>query len=172
MNLFFQDLSVFYNSPFFLVIKILLGIYVAILFIDFVLLIIQRNFISNVREGFTIGMNIPPELTIRKEKLKKKWLKIKEKLKSSNEDEYKVAIIEADDLIGDLVKRLGFKGENFGDTLDNIPSGQLDNVFELQEAHRMRNKIVHEEKLQLSREDAQKTLELYETFLDYFEVLN
>jgi len=172
LDVFIQGLLAFYNSPFFLVVKILLGIYTIILFVDIILLIIQRNAVSNVREGFTIGMNIPPELTTKRKKLKTKWLKIKGKLASQNEAEYKVAIIEADDLIGDLIRRLGFAGENMGERLDNIPLGQLDNVSDLQAAHQTRNRIIHEENFQLSREEALKTLELYEKFLDYFEVLN
>ena len=171
-NIFIKDLSIFYNSSFFLVIKILLGIYVVVLFLDIILLIIQRNAVANVREGFSIGMNIPPELTIKKKKLKDRWKKIREKLKNKNEAEYKLAIIEADDLIGDLIEKLGFKGENMGERLDNIPAGQLDNVEDLQTAHQTRNRIIHDDNLQFSKEEAQKTLELYEKFLDYFEVLN
>ncbi len=172
LDLLVKDLSVFYNSSFFLVIKILLGFYAIVLFLNIILLIIQRNMVSNIREGFTIGMNIPPELTIKKKKLKTKWMKIKEKLQGQNEAEYKLAIIEADDLIGDLISRMGFKGENMAEKIDNIPAGQLDNVEDLQAAHQIRNRIIHEENMQFSREEAQKTLELYEKFLDYFEVLN
>jgi len=172
LEVFIQGLLTFYNSPFFLLIKILLGIYTIILLVDVILLIIQRNAVSNVREGFTIGMNIPPELTTNKKKLKTKWLKIKGRLESQNESEYKVAIIEADDLIGDLIKRLKFAGETTGERLDNIPPGQLDHVSDLQAAHQTRNRIIHEENFQFSHEEAQKTLELYEKFLDYFEVLN
>jgi hypothetical protein len=167
-----QDLMIFYNSSFFWVIKILLAIYTIVLFLDIILLVIQRNVVANVREGFSIGMNIPPELTTQRKKLKDKWKKIKEKLKSQNEADYKLAIIEADDLIGGLIEKLGFNGDNMAERLDNIPAGQLDDVESLQTAHQTRNRIIHEENMQFGKEEAQKTLELYEKFLDYFEVLN
>jgi hypothetical protein len=83
-----------------------------------------------------------------------------------------LAIIEADDLIDRLIGRLGFDGETMTEKLDNILAGQLDNIEDLQTAHQTRNRIIHEENLQFGREDAQKTLELYEKFLVYFEVLN
>ncbi len=171
-NIFIKDLLIFYNSSFFLMIKIILIIYTIVLFLDVILLIIQRNAVANIREGFSIGMNIPPELTTKKKKLKNKWKKIREKLASQNEADYKLAIIEADDLVGDLIEKLGFQGDNLGERLDNVPAGQLDNVSDLQIAHQTRNRIIHEENLQFSKEEAQKTLELYEKFLDYFEVLN
>lgn len=172
LNILIKDVVAFYHSPFFMVVKILLGIYALVLIVDIILLIIQRNFVSNIREGFTIGMNIPPELTTDKKKLQKKWTKIKERLKGENESEYKVAIIEADNLIDSLLQGLSFAGENMGDRLDKIPPGQLDFVEELKMAHEIKNRIIHEENFQVSREKAKETIELYEKFLDYFDALN
>ena len=159
---------IFYNSAWFTIIKVLLGIYVFILFTNLVLLIIERGFIKDIRKGFTIGMPAPPELTIKKKKLKNKWLGIKEKLKSNNESEHKVAIIEADNLIDDLIEKLGYAGKNLSERLDKISPGQLEYVEEIRKAHETRNKIIHEENFQISREEAKKTLDLYEKFLDFF----
>jgi hypothetical protein len=163
---------IFYNSAWFTVIKILLGIYTFILLANIIMLVIERGFLTDIRKGFTIGMAAPPELTIKKKKLKIKWLEIKEKLKSENESEYKVAVIEADNLIDDLLKKLGYKGENLSERLDNIYPGQVEHIEEIRRAHETRNRIIHEENFQISQKEAKETLDLYEKFLDFFGVLD
>ncbi|MEK7598192.1 MAG: hypothetical protein AAB487_00470 [Patescibacteria group bacterium] len=160
----------FYNSAFFSVIKFILGIYGIVIIVDVVLLLIKRGISGNVREAI-IGMNIPQELVTKKKKMKIRWDRIKDRLKSENESEYKVAIIEADSIIDDLVRGMAYPGENMGERLDNMPKGQLESMQKLGEAHEVRNRIIHEENFQVSREHAKEILKKYEAFLEEFEVL-
>jgi len=169
--LFFQDLKNFYHSSAFVFIKFILAIYVLVLAVDIILLLIQRGVAGNIRQ-LVAGINMPSELTTRKSKLKIRWNKILRRLTSANESEYKVAVIEADNIIDDLIKRLGYKGENLGERLANIPAGQLDNLDEIKEAHEIRNRIIHEEDFSVSREKAREVIVKYEHFLRHFEVLD
>jgi ABC-type lipoprotein release transport system permease subunit len=164
------DFLKFYNSPFFSVIKFILGVYAIVIIADIVLLIIQRGLSGNVREAI-IGMNIPRELTTKKKLMRAKWREITDRLKGGNESEYKVAIIEADNIIDKLVKNMTYPGKNMGERLNNIPKGQIESVEELKKAHEIRNRIIHEENFQVSREYAKETLKKYEAFLEEFEVL-
>ena len=163
-------LSAAYNSFFFAVVKFLIGIYVIVLLVDIVLLLYQRGVSGNVRETI-LGIDIPPELVSKKVQLRERWKKLREKLKSGDEGKYKVAIIEAEDIIDDLLARMGYAGKSFGERLDNIPEGQIESVPQLRAAHETRNKIVHDESFRLSKEDAEATLDLYGEFLSYHEVL-
>jgi len=166
-----QTILNFYNSTFFSVIKFLLGIYVVVLLADIILLLIQRGLGGNIRNTI-IGMNVPSELTTRKNRLVKKWNKIKKKMESENESTWKVAIIEADNIIDDLIKRMNYPGENMGERLAGINPGQIENIEELKRAHETRNRIIHEENFKLSKKQAEKIIGYYENFLKYFEVLN
>jgi hypothetical protein len=161
----------FYHSGFFLVIKIFMMIYVAVLSASIVLMIIQRNIFGNIRQ-VRYGMDMPAELTVKKKKLKARWNKIKEKLKSGNETEYKLAIIEADGVIDGILSRLGYKGETMSEKLDSIPTGQIEGTDNMRKAHEMRNRIIHEEKLKISHKDAAEVFENFECFLNSFEVLS
>ena len=87
-----------------------------------------------------------------------------------NESAWKVAIIEADNLIDDLIRRMGYKGENLSARLEGINPGQIENIDELRKAHEMRNRIIHEEGFKLDKKTAEETLGYYENFLRYFEV--
>jgi len=160
----------FYKSPLFSVIKFLLGIYAIVLFVDMVLLLIQRGLSSDLRDNF-LGMNVPAELVTKKNKLLVKWNKVREKLASENESDWKTAIIEADGIIDDLVKRMGYKGDNLGERLEDINPGQVSNIEKLREAHKIKNSITKEPGFQLTRESAREAMENYEEFLKEFEVL-
>jgi hypothetical protein len=161
----------FYHSTTFLVFKYIIGIYILILVADIILLLFQRGSSGDWRT-ILYGMNLPPELTSKKAKLRVKWSKIRKRLESGSEADYKVAIIEADGLIDDLIKRIGYKGENMMERVKNIPVGQLDRIDEIKEAHEVRNRIIHEEKFKVTRKDAEETLAKYEHFLRHFEVLD
>jgi hypothetical protein len=166
-----QEILNFYHSATFLVIKYIIGIYVLVVFVDLVLMLVQRGIGGNVRQ-ILYGMNLPPEITTKKIKMKARWNKIRKKLESGNEADYKVAIIEADSAINDLIRRMGYKGENMLERIKDIPAGQLDKLDEIKEAHEIRNRIIHEEKFKVNRKDAEEVLGKYEHFLRHFEVLD
>ncbi|MFZ2975673.1 MAG: hypothetical protein WA055_03575 [Candidatus Moraniibacteriota bacterium] len=165
------DILGFYNSTFFGIVKFILGIYAMVVFADIVLLLIQRGLSGDLRETL-YGFNLPPELVSKKRKLRKVWkLKVGEKMQSDKESDWKIAIISADEIINDLILRMGYAGENMGERLAEINPGQIENIEELKRAHEVRNQIIHEESFELSKEQAQETIGYFENFLKYFEVL-
>lgn len=104
-------------------------------------------------------------------KIVKKWNKIKNRLNLPSESEHKLAIIEAEGLLDDIFKRIGFPGEVIGDRLKQITPLQLGNIEEIREAHKIRNNIVHDPDYRLSLEEAKKTFEIYEKALQNLEAL-
>lgn len=161
--------KLFYDSLAFSVIKIFLEIYAVILIVNIALLLKQRGLGGDLRDTL-LGMNIPSELVSKKGKLRAKWEKARAKLKSKNESDCKVAIIEADKIIDDLIKRMGYAGENFGERLNNITPGQIENIEDLKKAHEIRNRIIHDESFVLTKEEAKKTMDYFEDFLKFFMV--
>jgi hypothetical protein len=160
----------FLDSFTFSLLKFLLGIYAVVLLADIVLLLVQRGVGGDLRDT-KIGMNVPKELTTKKGILQVKWEKIRKRMKSKNESDYKVSIIEADNIIDDLIKRMGYKGENMTERLDGINPGQVENIEDLKKAHEIRNRIIHDESFKLNKEEAEKTLSYFEEFLSYHEVI-
>jgi hypothetical protein len=165
-------LAAFSDTTVFFVIKVLLGIYVAVLLVDLILLLIQRGMGNVFREGFSVGMNVPAELTIRKKKTKIRWETIMKHLESQEEKEFKIAIIEADEMIGDLVKRMGYKGENLGEIFKNVLEAQIESIAKVKKAHEIKNRIVQDEKFSVNLELARETMDYYRNFLDEFEVFD
>jgi len=159
----------FYNSQAFLFLKIILGIYLAILVVDIILLMIARGIGANVRY-LMHGENIPIALTSGKKKTRKKWNELLGGLESENEDNWKVMIIKADDMIFQLLKRLGHKEANMGEALKNVDSNHIHGIENVKEAHQICNRIIHEDDFTLKKDEVKEAMDKYETFLDFFEV--
>jgi hypothetical protein len=165
----FEMLRSFYHSNWMLGIKIFFGLYVLILFVDIVLLLILRGVDSDIRVGRK-GMDMP---TISKSKMQKRWSKVKKRLNSGNPSQYKVAIIEADAIVEEIIGGIGFKGANMGEKLEQVEFKHMDEHAEtLKEAHLIRNKIVHEQNFVVDQRMAVAMITIYENFLKYLEFLD
>lgn len=105
-----------------------------------------------------------------KRKFFKQWEKIIDRLETGREAEYKLAVIEADGFLDDILEKMGYKGETMGDRLKQLSSIILPNLDEVWEAHKIRNNIVHDPDYRLTLEQAKRTLEIYEKSLRDLEV--
>jgi hypothetical protein len=91
-----------------------------------------------------------------------KWQKMQARLETANEAEYKLAIIEADNMLNDILVRLGFRGETLGDKLKTLTTGIIPNLDDVWKAHQIRNNVVHDPDYRLSLQEAQQALAIYE----------
>lgn len=88
---------------------------------------------------------------------------------SENPGDWKLAVLEADSMLEDLVDQLGFKGENLGEKLKNANQDKFKNLPIAWEVHTIRNRIAHEGvNFQFSGREAKRVVALYEQiFRDY-----
>ncbi len=100
----------------------------------------------------------------------KQWAKISKRLEAKKEAEYKLAIIEADSLLNDILEKMGYKGEMIGERLKQLDSTALPNVEELWQAHKTRNNVVHDPDYHLTFDQAKKTVAIYEKALRDLEM--
>ncbi len=104
-------------------------------------------------------------------KVSQTWAKIIKRLEKVSESETKLAIIEADDLLNEILERMGYPGETLGEKLKQLSEVILANLDEVQEAHKIRSNIVHDPTYRLSLGEARKVLEIYEKALLNLEAL-
>ena len=95
----------------------------------------------------------------------KHWLEIKNKAYSYNESDWKVAVIEADRFIDDVLKNAGFPGETMGERLMLIKPDQLLSLQYLWDAHKLRNLLVHDSSFRLTHNQAVAAVESFEQAL-------
>ena len=121
-----------------------------------------------------IGQDLYEFLTLRawkSKKTKKEWSKIARRLKTGLESEYKIAILEADSLLGKILGQRGIKGRDIEERLQNIDRDTLPNIEEVLEARQVYNNIVNDPDYKLSQDKAKKTLKVYEDALRNLEEL-
>jgi len=104
-------------------------------------------------------------------KMERIWRKIVSRLDTGLESEYKLAVIEADNMLDDILKRMGYGGENLGERLEKITEATLPNMDEIQNSHQIRNDIVRIPDYKLSLDDTKKALALYEKALQNLEAI-
>ena len=100
----------------------------------------------------------------------KHWNKIMKRLETDREFEYKLAVIESDSLLDAVFKKMGYKGEDFIQKLEQIDPSVLSNLKEVWKAHKIRDNVVHDPDYQLTLDQAKTVLAIYEKALRELEV--
>lgn len=101
----------------------------------------------------------------------RQWAKIRARLEEPAEAEWKVAVIEADMLVDDMLRRLEYPGETMGERLKGITKDQITTLDQIWEAHKMRNRIVHDPDIRVLHRDARGAIQQYEAFLHEVNLL-
>lgn len=90
---------------------------------------------------------------------------------SDNPNDWKLAIIEADIILDDVLKQQGYAGNSLGERLKSISPSQLESLQDAWEAHKVRNKIAHEgADFVLTKRMAQETITKYQRVFTEFGV--
>lgn len=100
-----------------------------------------------------------------------RWQKVQARLQTANEAEYKLAVIEADGMLNEILLRLGFRGETLGDKLKTMSTAVIPNLSEVIAAHQVRNNVVHDPDFRLALEEAQRTLSAYEAVFSNLDLI-
>lgn len=95
-------------------------------------------------------------------KMTERWLKTQARLETAQEAEYKLAVIEADSMTDEALKRMSFPGATVDERLQNLSAAIVPNVEEVRQAHALRNNVVHDPNFRLSLDEARKTLSAFE----------
>ncbi len=96
------------------------------------------------------------------DKLAKSWKGIIKKTESGLESEYKLAVIEADVMLEEVLKRIGHTEEGVEAKVNATTSAELKNIEELRRARKVRNDIVYDPDYHLTLEKTKETLKIYE----------
>jgi hypothetical protein len=100
------------------------------------------------------------------------WQRVKRYHFAGDDKSLKLAVLEADKALDEAIRLAGFRGETLGDRLKKITEDQLPNIQEIWEAHKLRNRLVHEPDFNLTRDMAEKALAVYEQTLKDLQLLD
>lgn len=92
-----------------------------------------------------------------------RWNRIREQIASHEEDQWRLAILEADIMLNELLDVQGFKGETMADKLKQASRDKFSTVDLAWEAHFVRNRIAHEGMHKpLDQHEARRTIGMFE----------
>jgi len=100
-----------------------------------------------------------------------RWEKVLVYLESENQSDWKQAIIEADNLLDEMVAVMRYPGENLGERLKNVEPSDFLTLEDAWEAHKIRNQVAHQSDFTFTRREARRVLELYERVFREFNFI-
>jgi len=164
-NSFLDVLNSMYNSKTFLIIQIIIALYCLILIFNIVYTSIQLSlFKGRMRQFFTGTKAKPQKYELLAEMPGTAQIsEINKKLTSESPSDWKIAIIEADKSLDRTLEKKGFAGKTVGERLKEMVPADLPDVYEeVWEAHKIRNRIVHEPDFEITQNEARKVIGIYE----------
>ncbi|MEK7081906.1 MAG: hypothetical protein AAB905_01740 [Patescibacteria group bacterium] len=102
-----------------------------------------------------------------------RWEKVREHLSSENPNDWRLAVLEADIILGEMLEKMGYiKGETIGDKLKTIEKSDFNSLDQAWEAHRIRNMIAHGgSDYILTEREAKRVIGLYEQVFKEFRYI-
>jgi hypothetical protein len=136
--------------------------------------VIQRNIVF----AYDDSLNKPyPKKAEKEEEEEEKQThpgmeKIEEHMEIGSESSYRMAIIEADNILYEILRKAGYSGESLGEMLTNASPANFRSLENAWEAHRVRNYVAHEgSNFQLSEREARRIVSLYKSVFREFGYL-
>jgi len=103
--------------------------------------------------------------------VKAAWTKVEARLKDGSPDSLRLAIMEADGTVDEVLARMGLSGETFADRLGHLDPSHYTTIDKVWDAHRVRNNLVHTPDFAVSEDKAQEAITNYEAFLKEVKAL-
>lgn len=107
-----------------------------------------------------------------REQTKRTWKDVERHFFVGDENDLKIAIIEADKALDNALRNAGVTGATLGDRLKRVKPSQLPNIDAVWQAHKLRNQIAHDAEMSLKRDAAEKALSIYRTALETLGALD
>ena len=114
--------------------------------------------------GFADIMSSQSSMT---RQINSRWKKIIKRIEAGSENEYKLAIVEADDFLNQILENNGAEGETF-EELVNSSKKIIPNINDILSAHIIRNSVVHNPDYELDIDSAKKILSDYEKVIKIY----
>ncbi len=148
--------------------QIISGVLSLLFFAGIVILAIKINVLGKAAILFSEAVN---SSAIPKKRLARRWEAIQKKLAMGDEANLRLAVIDADKLLDELLMRMGYHGKSMGERLEKITPGQFPRIQEMWEAHKLRNRIVHDTEHFPTKDEVEHALKTYGAVLEELEVI-
>ncbi len=106
------------------------------------------------------------------EKGNEKWAHVLELMNSSNPSEWRLAIMEADIMLDEMLRAQRYHGDSVGEMLKSVEESDMSTLDAAWEAHKVRNRIAHSgADFELNERETKRVLALFESVFKEFEII-
>ncbi len=98
-----------------------------------------------------------------------RWSRILQQSEGEDQKAARLAILEADIMLNELLDVLGYKGETMADKMRQVDRANFNTIDLAWEAHKIRNRIAHDgDAHEMSSREIRRVIDLYERVLKEF----
>ncbi len=98
-----------------------------------------------------------------------RWNTVLKRMESSSEADWRLAIIEADIILSEMLSKMGYKGESIADKLKQVEESDFKTIQSAWSGHKIRNNIAHGgSEYHLSKGEAEKAVSFYKEVFEEF----
>lgn len=166
---------VFFTSPQTWTILGIISSSISILCIAIIIFSLVRMKEIQIDEKREIDHEIQEALRQDKEKQRDsnpRWHYILTLIESSNESDWRVAIIEADTMLEEVLRDKGFEGSTLSELLDGMRSSGYSSIQNAWDAHLVRNQIAHiGSEFPLSQVEGRRIIKMYQNVFEELGVV-
>jgi len=95
-------------------------------------------------------------------RIARRWKVIQKRVETGTEYEYKLAVLEAEELFNEVLADKGFPGKTFDERVREVEKVQLPNIEEILGVHKIRNMVAYDPNYKITKDDTQKVLAIFE----------
>ena len=101
-----------------------------------------------------------------------RWRRILDQMSAGTPESWRLAILEADIMLNELLDLRGYKGDTMADKLKQVERADFNSIDDAWEAHNVRNTIAHEgASYQINNREARRIISLYEKIFREFKII-
>lgn len=99
----------------------------------------------------------------------KRWQNVLNRIESNNESDWRLAVIECDIVLDEMLTKMGYHGANMGDKLKQVEKSDFNTIDDAWEGHKFRNRIAHDgASFHVTRGEAERVVNLYKKVFEEF----
>jgi hypothetical protein len=104
--------------------------------------------------------------SLEKNPREERWLGIEAMFKSADKNAWRLAIIDADTMLEELIISMGYRGNTFGERLKDMHRNNIPWLQSAWDVHLLRNKLAHEgSRYPLNDREAYRAYRIYQQIL-------
>lgn len=113
-----------------------------------------------------------PKEVLEKSNINQSWERVLKHAGSENESDWRLAILEADIMLDDLLDKMSLPGDTIGDKLKSVEKSDFTTIDSAWEAHKIRNRIAHDGvSFQLNSHETRRVIDLYKQVFEEFRII-